>query len=224
MALVTPKPTLVYGFDPLCGWCFAFRGVLKELRAALGDRVQWEIACGVLVTRERMKPIGEMAEYLLAGEQMLHDAVGVRFGAGFRKLLADGNWVSQSEPPCRAVVLTQRLFGSSAAFQFGDELIRGFYEDGRPPDQPQVLRAAATQAGVDADRLLAAWDKGPAETAAELGKARESGVRIYPSVFLKRDQDLRPIYEGFAKAAELKELVDEMLLTEADTEIRPGLG
>lgn len=224
MALVTPKPTLVYGFDPLCGWCFAFRGVLKDLRAALGDRVQWEIACGVLVTREREKPIGQMAEYLLAGEQMLEEAVGVRFGDGFRKMLAEGSWVSRSEPACRAVALTQRLFGSQAALVFGDELIRGFYEDGLPPDQPAILRAAAGHAGVDADKLLGTWEKGPAETAAELGKARESGVRIYPSLFLKRDGDLRPIYEGFAKAPQLKELVDEMLLTEADTEIRPGLG
>jgi putative protein-disulfide isomerase len=51
------KPTLVYGFDPICGWCFGFRSAVASLRTALADRVAWRIASGGLVIGERIKPI-----------------------------------------------------------------------------------------------------------------------------------------------------------------------
>ncbi|MCB1677069.1 MAG: hypothetical protein KDI16_00115 [Halioglobus sp.] len=206
------SPVLVYGFDPLCGWCFAFRGVLRELREVLGDTVQWELACGGLVVGEREQPIGQMAQYLLEGEKILQQRAGISYGSGFRDgLLANGSWVSRSEPPCRAVLHAQELFGGRDALALGDELVRGFYEDGLPPDQEETLRRAAEKVGLDAAALLQHWREGPAATAGAMFAARQLGVRTYPSLFVRNGAMLQPIYEGFAPAAELRETVTQAL-------------
>ena len=196
--------TLVYGFDPLCGWCFAFRDVIRELRTRLFGKVNWEVACGGLVTGERIQPIGRTRDYLLQGEQMLIEAAGVRFGSGFHDgLLAEGTWVSQSEPACRATLIAQALAGGQKAIDFGDELSRGFYVDGSPPDAPESLTRAADRAGIDARKLLTRWEAGPDATAAEMEAVREAGVGVYPSLYTRVDDRLRVIYKGFATADQL---------------------
>ena len=112
------EPTLVYGFDPICGWCFGFRSAVASLRKSLAGRVSWRLASGGLVTGERITPIGETRDYLVRGMAMVEARTDARFGAGFTKgLLAQGTWVSTSEPGCRAVLLVQRLEGSEKALK-----------------------------------------------------------------------------------------------------------
>ncbi|HJK98924.1 MAG TPA: hypothetical protein RMF84_17010 [Polyangiaceae bacterium LLY-WYZ-14_1] len=84
------RPTLVYGFDPLCGWCFAFAEGVADLRRALGDEVDWEVACGGLVVGPRVAPIAEAADYLRAGMGAVEARTPARFGAGFLALLEEG--------------------------------------------------------------------------------------------------------------------------------------
>ena len=208
------EATLVYGFDPLCGWCFGFRPTLASLRASLAGRVRWRVACGGLVTGERVRPIGEQRDYLTRGMAAVESRTGVRFGEGFtRGLLAEGTWVSSSEPGCRAVLLVQRLFGAERALDFGDELSRAFYVDGRPTDDVESLQAVAKVAGVDAAQVLEAWNAPSAEhrTWEAFTRARQDGVVSYPSMFLDRGRGLELLWSGWVSAADASSLVERAL-------------
>lgn len=193
------QPTLVVATDPLCGWCYGFGPALAQVRAALAERVRFRVACGGLVTGARVVPIGQTREYLLTGMAQVERRTGVRFGAGFRDgLLREGTWVSDSEPPCRAVLLAQELFGPQAALDVCAALTRSFYEAGLPPDAEATVELAARAAGVEPGPLLERY-RAEADglwTRARFAQAREEGVEQYPSLFLDRGEGLELVVEG----------------------------
>lgn len=199
------RPTLVYGFDPICGWCFGFRSAIAAVRRELGPTVRWRVACGGLVTGERIRPIGETRDYLVHGMAQVEARTDARFGDGFKKgLLARGTWVSTSEPGCRAVLLVQELEGSERALDFGAELSRAFYVDGRPTDDLDSLRSVAKATKVDAERLLEAFSAPGAEhrTWEAFTRARTDGLVSYPSMFVDRGAGLEPLFSGCLPAGE----------------------
>jgi putative protein-disulfide isomerase len=206
--------TLVYGFDPICGWCFGFRSAVATMRKTLAGRFPWRVACGGLVTGERIKPIGETRDYLVHGMAMVESRTDARFGDGFKQgLLARGTWISTSEPGCRAVLLVQQMEGAEKALDFGAELSRAFYVDGRPTDDVDALRSVAKATKVDAGKLLEAWSAPGAEhrTWEAFSTARSQGVVSYPSMFLDRGRGLEPLFSGCLPAKEALALIERAL-------------
>lgn len=195
-----PLPVIVYGFDPLCGWCFGFRAVIEGMQQALAGRASWEVRCGGLVTGSRERPIREMAVFQRRGMAAVELRTAARFGAAFTEgVLRRGEWVSRSEPGCRAVLWADQLAGAGAAIALGGELCRLFYEDGRLPDDADSIHAAARSAGLDASSFVAGWSspEAQAHAARQMAAAREEGITTYPSLFLRAPEGLLTLAEGY---------------------------
>lgn len=194
------EPHLVYALDPLCGWCFAFADSAAAVRRAFEGRVEWEVACGGLVVGDRVGPIAQSAAYLRRGMATVETRTRARFGAGFRALLDEGTWISNSEPACRATLLVQTLYDGAVAVDFAGALSRGFYGPGLPPDSPEGLRAAAEASGVDAEELLDVFEVEEAYTmtAEAIARARSARLTSYPALYLRDGDRLRPILPGYA--------------------------
>lgn len=194
------EPVLVYALDPLCGWCFAFCDTIRALRRELDGEVSWELACGGLVVGERVGPIAMAADYLRAGMATVEACTSARFGPAFRRVLEDGTWISDSEPPCRATLVARELFGPAVAVDFASELSRGFYADGRVPDDPSNIAAAARAVGAAPEPLLDAWgsDGARAMTRRAFADARDRGIGSYPALYVAAPGQLEPILRGYA--------------------------
>lgn len=179
------RATLIYALDPLCGWCFAFADTAAALRRALGDQVDWRIACGGLVTGDRVRPIADMAGYLRSGMRTVETRTSARFGAAFGAVLDEGRWVSDSEPGCRATLVVQEGWGGGAAVDFAGALARGFYGAGRLPDDPASVAWAAEQVGLEAEPVLSRWDTEAARrlTQEAFRSARAEGMTSYPTLY-----------------------------------------
>ena len=204
-------PVLVYGFDPLCGWCFGFRPVLEGLRRAFAGQVRWEVVCGGLVTGSRERPIRDMAVFQRRGMAAVELRTAARFGAPFiERVLLRGDWVSRSEPGCRAVLWAQESAGPEAALSLGSELCRLFYEDGRLPDDAETVHSAARSAGLDAAAFVAAWasPEAKASAARRMTAAREEGITTYPSLFLRTPEGLLTLAEGYLPLDEAQRRVE----------------
>ncbi|HXV94127.1 MAG TPA: DsbA family protein [Pseudonocardia sp.] len=199
------RPVVVYGFDPLCGWCFGFGPAFAEVRATLADEVDFVLACGGLVTGERVRPVAADAGYLRAGLVRVEAATGVRAGPGFDALLERGTWVSDSEPVCRALYVARETAGDGPAIELGAALSRAFYVDGAEPDDPQVLRRLADGVRLDGEVLVERWSGPDARrgTAAWFARSRAAGVRTYPSLLVPLGGALLPLLEGVAPAADV---------------------
>jgi putative protein-disulfide isomerase len=200
---VHDRPVLLYGNDPLCGWCFAIGPALLEARRRLGDLVRWRLETGLLVTGGRVRPIAHDRDYLRQGLAQVAAIAGRRVGdAYWRDIVEDGTWVSDSEPAVRAVVVARELApGSELAFSHA--LTDALYLDGRRPDDPATLRTIAEELGLDGDEVVATWgtDAARRSTAEAATQARALGVETYPSLFLlEPDGTPRPLLAGYADA------------------------
>ena len=212
LALVVSSdlPTIVYGVDPLCGWCFAIGDALRQARTDLEGEVRWEVALGGLVVGERVRPVGEDADYLRAGFAAVERASGRRPGPAYwSEVVGPGTWVSDSEPAVRAVVAARDLADDDAAVTVAHLLCDGLYLDGRTPDDPGQIEAVGDAAGVGGSALIERWGsaEGRAAVPREYGRARRVGITTYPSLFVRLPgtTELIPVAAGFAPAGAIVE-------------------
>lgn len=206
------RAEIVYGFDPLCGWCYGFGPAFEALRAHYGARVRWTVASAGLIVGERVKPISEMRDYLVQGMAQVESRTGVRFGEGFRRLLAEGSWVGRSEPLIRAIVQVAKRWPEQAP-SFAGGLCEALYAQGLPPEEDAALQSACDRAGLNAAAVATAWrdPAASAEGAAAMREAARIGVTTYPSMFLRTAQGAQPIFAGCLSLEAAREAIDRAL-------------
>jgi putative protein-disulfide isomerase len=198
----TTRPTVVYGNDPLCGWCFAIGPDLLEARRRTADRFDWRLECGGLVVGERVHPIAQDRDYLVAGLAQVAAVSGREASSAyFDGILATGTWVSNSEPSCRAVLVVRDL-APEGAVEFSHGLTDALYIDGREPDTADTIRDVADRLGVDGDEVVRRWLDPAAEdeTVRAFRRARSMGITTYPSIFVDAGNGLVPVLAGWADA------------------------
>lgn len=209
------RPTVVYGNDVLCGWCFATGPQIAEAKRRLGDAVDWRVECGGLVVGDRVRPIAADREYLVAGLAQVASVTGRRAGERYySEVLSPGTWVSASEPACRAVLVAQEM-RPEAAVDFSHWLTDALYLDGRVPDDPSTLRDACAAHGIDDEALVTRWGTpgAAAMTRNSFSRARRLGVNVYPSLFLQVGAGpLEPLVEGYAPADDIEATIREALV------------
>lgn len=204
----TPDEALVYGFDPLCGWCFGFRPTMQAVLAQHAD-LPVELLCGGLVLGERVRPVAADRAYLVQGLERVKQVSGVEAGAAFyEQLLAAGTYVSNSEPPCRAIVVMQQL-APAKAYAFADSLPHAYYGLGQPLDDGQVLQELVAAQGVEAEAFLQHWqsDEAKASTEAAFAHARSLGIGTYPTLLYRRGREARLIAQGWLDPQQAAEAV-----------------
>lgn len=192
------EETLLYHFDPLCGWCFAFRPTMQAIREAY-PAVPITLRYGGLVVGERVAPIASARDYLIQGLAEVQRRAGVTAGPAFYEtLLADGNYISNSEPPCRAMLVMQEL-APDQAYDFADALIAAFYLHGHPLDDPQLLADLAAARGADPAAFLRRWqsDEARADLQRAFAATRASGLRTYPTLLYQAGTQVTALVEGY---------------------------
>lgn len=180
---------LLYGYDPLCGWCFAFRPTMAAVRAAFPD-LPITLVMGGLVVGERVAPVSQSREYLISGLEQVRRTAGVSAGDAFYGgLLKEGTYISNSEPPCRAVYVAQQL-ASQHAYAFADALPEAYYVHGLPLDDASVLAELATQHGIDGEALVHHWQSDAAKQGVQQAfrEARAAGFNSYPTLAYQRGE------------------------------------
>lgn len=198
--MVEHNERLLYGFDPLCGWCFAFRPTMRAIREAHSD-LPVTLMMGGLVTGARVEPIAKQRSYLISGLEQVRRTAGIAAGdAFFNGLLAEGTYISNSEPPCRAVYVAQEI-ASEQAYAFADALPEAMYVRGLPLDDEGVLGEIASAHGIDAEQFLAHWRSEEAKRGlqAAWAQARMAGFTSYPTLAYQRGEQVWLVAQGFAR-------------------------
>jgi putative protein-disulfide isomerase len=215
---MTELPVLEYGFDPLCGWCYAFGPSIDAMRAAFPGAFQLRLLQGGLVVGERVQPMRLARDYLLRAMPEAERRSGVKFGAAFKEgLLREDDYAMGSEPACRAVVvaceLAAQTANADAGVDFGLSLTRAIYRDGRKPDDPATLATLAEQVGLSPDSLVTAWasDGARARTQRAFAEARQAGISMYPTLRWREGDRRTELLRGYLGPDESVALVADRL-------------
>jgi putative protein-disulfide isomerase len=183
---------LIYGFDPLCGWCYGFAPALRELRLALPD-LAIELRMGGLVTGERIGPYADAASYIKGASARMTAATGVALGEAFHaEILGNDAVVASSVPPCDAI-LQARAAAPDRVLDLAEALQTAHFRDGRDLNDADVYADLAGRLGIAMTFDL----PGPRDVrpglAREFAESRMLGLTSFPSLLLATGGAVRRI-------------------------------
>lgn len=203
----TFKRKLVYVYDALCPWCYAFTPVVAALRDYFGDHFQYEVLSGGMYRDDRVTFIAGAAEAdrLRSGYRRIEEMTGVVFGPEFYDAVAQQGRRLHSEPPAVALAALRLLTVRSAAdvseLDFAHALLRRVFLHGGDPSTDEFYRAIARDVGLDAGALVATMAQDEAKNGAvyDFALARQLGADGYPRLYLQTAEDyLHLVAKGYA--------------------------
>lgn len=168
---------LIYGFDPLCGWCY---GIVPAMRRVAQDHpdVPIRLVMAGLVSSERVGPYGEMEGYIRGASGRLRDVTGRGPSEAFFRLIATPGVEGNSGPPCVAIAHAAG-FAPDRAVNFAHRVIEAHFEDGADLNDPATYQPLLRELGVQAP-LPDIHDPRLAEAVWEQG--RRIGLRSFPTL------------------------------------------
>lgn len=181
--------TILYFFDPLCGWCYGFSPVMEAFHQRYADRLDFEVIAGGMVRGDRVGPIGEVAGYIHQAYKTVEERTGVRFGQGFLEgILQPGTEVFSSVPGAIALAVFKQ-FRHADAVPFAGAMQRAIYDQGMAPTDVQGYGKLAAPFGWEEEAFVAHMNQPAAKEAAEEGFQQTGaiGVQGFPTVIYFND-------------------------------------
>lgn len=175
--------TLLYGFDPLCGWCYGFVPALRNLRAEMPDLVIRPVMGG-LVTGSRIGRYADLADYIRAASARMTQVTGMVLSPAFHeRILGSNDVVASSVIPCAAILHVRQTAPDRAA-DFATALIMAHFAEGEDLNDRAVLQRVARQVGLTVDFPHAKPHDVPPDLAGEFSAARAMGIDSYPTLII----------------------------------------
>jgi putative protein-disulfide isomerase len=204
--------TILYFFDPLCGWCYGFSPVIKKLQEEFSDAMSFRAVCGGMITGDRVRPIADKADYIRSAIPRLEQMTGVTFGEKYYKNILDSSdYVSDSTPPSIAVNALKMLTHSNG-IEIASALKELHFQDGMRYDDEETYRKLAGKFGVQDSALLEAMNLSEIEdmTFSDFELTHLLEVNGFPSVCVEFNGQYYQIANGYTHLDTLREMLTKM--------------
>jgi len=190
---------LIYFYDALCGWCYGFSPVIRELYQQVNDSIKFEVVSGGMVLGDREGPIGEVSAYIKDAYQEVEQTTGVRFGKPFLEgVLEEGTAHFSSWYPAVAMAIIQDLKPDSG-IDFACALQQAIYQHGMPPAQPDTYQSLATEFDLDPSEFVSNLEQKSYHEKAQEQFDRTAKFRIggFPTLVLELDEEYFVLTRGY---------------------------
>lgn len=184
--------TLVYGFDPLCGWCHGLVPAMRALHDARPDLPVRLVMAG-LVSGARVGPYAAAEGYIRGASERLRQVTGRTASEAFFDLIRRPGVLGDSGPPCVAIAAVGEA-DPGREVEFAHAVIEAHFEDGADLGDPATYPPLCGRMGLLwpapdlRDPLLAeaAWAEGRAlgiSSFPTLAVPGPEGGRVLPSTY-----------------------------------------
>lgn len=193
------KDTILYVYDPMCGWCYGFDPVMEQVGNEWGDRFQFHVVSGGMITGERQGVIApHLAEYILNTVPRLEKMTGMRFGDVFLSALRNGTYYASSVRPSRAMAVFRGMQPDSA-ITFAHAMQKELFLNGRSLEVDATYSALCEAMGLNAEAFMKALNDTSSLAAAEEDFALSArlGVSGFPAVIGVRDGKATVLTNGY---------------------------
>lgn len=194
------KFSIIYVYDTLCGWCYGFSPVIKQVFEKYQDQFNFEVISGGMVLGEREGPIGEVAPYIKGAFKTVEDTAGVKFGEHFvNVVLEEGTQYFSSEKPAIALSVF-KAYQPNHAILFAHDLQTAIYHDGLDLSKDENYIALVEKHQINGQEFLEKLNSEEFKQAAyyDFALARQLQVTGYPAVLIKTgDRNFYMIAKGY---------------------------
>ena len=174
---------LIYIYDPMCSWCYAFNSSLQALQKDLPSTIRFSYLLGGLApdSTEPM-PIDLQNTIQQAWKRIEKTVPNLQFNYDFWKLNTP---IRSTYPACRAILAAKKQ-GVEYETKLLHAIQTAYYQKARNPSLQKTLQSCAIEVGLDTDTFIR--DLNSQTINIELNKeiefARNLGVASYPSLCL----------------------------------------
>lgn len=192
------KPTLIYVYDPLCGWCYGFHPVMEKIQKRFAGKLAIEVKPGGLAVGSRAEPIGEGYAYIKDEAKQVEKTTGVKFGRNFRLLAEEGSYMYDSEPPCRAQLAMNKL-SPADSLTFAGVLQNAFFRDGLNLNQAETYVTLLEEFDLDIDTFMDLYHSEAlaAELQDEFKWCEKAGVSGFPALLIRIGGEISLMARGY---------------------------
>jgi putative protein-disulfide isomerase len=183
------KPRIIYVYDALCAWCYAFSPVIKAVHEYYSADFDFEVISGGMVMGERIGPINKLSDFSGDLFKSVEAHTGIIFGTAFLQQLAAGEMIFTSEVPAVALCVFKTL-EPSRAVEFAHDLQNSIYFDGKEPADIDLYRYLAVNFSIDPDEFEGRMNDPDLKEAAryDFALAKQLEASVYPSVFIQQTE------------------------------------
>jgi putative protein-disulfide isomerase len=174
-------PFILYVMDAYCGWCHGFSSRLREFEAANRHQIDFKVISGGLFVGERLRPTSAYA-YISDANANIARLTGAQFGEPYKRLLAAGTFIMNSEDAAAALAALRAL-APERGIHFAHRLQEAFYLNGRSLSDHHTIIDIAASEGLDTARVqsLLAGDAHK-EALSDFSLAGRFGISSYPAL------------------------------------------
>lgn len=200
---------IIYLTDPMCSWCWGFSPVITSIREKYGQKVPIRLVLGGLRVGTTEPMTAEIRDFILHHWHEVQKATGQPFRFDFD---VPEEFKYDTEPACRAVVAARRIAPEST-FPYFHRLQHAFYQENRDVTDPDVLAQEAGREGINESRFRTLFEDPElkAETLGDFVFSTNLGIRGFPSVVLKADDEYRLLTIGYRSFEVLDVRISEWL-------------
>lgn len=202
------KNTLIYIFDPLCGWCYGFGRTITELYNKRQADLNFEVVAGGMILGSRIAPFRTMLNYILGAYKRVEQMTGVTFGEAYLNELLPSDVQMNSEPPCRALV-TFRSFQPGQVAPFAHALQQKQFVHGKDFNNPATYRELAADFGIEPEAFMERFESEEMkyQTKQDFQWTQAAGIQGFPTVVLKTESGYYLVAHGYRPMEELEKVI-----------------
>jgi len=192
------KPTLIYAYDPLCGWCYGFHPIMKQLKERFKSELTIDVVPGGLATGENAQKISEGHDYILTAIKRVEDTTGVKFGENFKLLADEGSYFYNSEPSCRIQNVVNTL-KPEHALEFAGMLHEAIFIDGKNLNDWNTFQPLLKKISVNTNKALELYESQDLkkETTEKFKWCTKNGATAFPTLLLQIDDEIGIMSRGY---------------------------
>ncbi|MCC5943036.1 MAG: DsbA family protein [Balneolaceae bacterium] len=198
MSNTLENPTLIYAYDPLCGWCYGFHPVMEKLAKRFADDLTIEVIAGGLAIDENAQTIAEGYAYVRGALGQVEQTTGVIFGENFKLLTEEGSYFYNSEPSCRAQTVVNHL-APQHALEFAGMLQNAIFSEGKNLNEWYTFAGLMNELSIDTDQAKVLYESPDIEETnrKNFEWCKENGAAVFPTLLLKIGDEVGVMSRGY---------------------------
>jgi putative protein-disulfide isomerase len=198
------KPKVIYVYDPMCGWCYGFSPVIKEVESEYKHKFNFEIISGGLIVGEREGPIGDFADYILSAYKRVESTTGIKFGEPYLELLKKKEYFTSSVKPSIALSYIKTI-NPEIAISFAHDMQRLFYFEGKLLHLKESYLPLIEKYHLEKESFFNALDSEEFKLKAftDFSTSKQLGITGFPTVLILKDGKYQVICSGFTSKKDL---------------------
>ncbi|WP_353139839.1 DsbA family protein [Pseudopedobacter sp.] len=211
------KPTIIYIYDAICGWCYGFSPVMKTIYEKYKDKFDFQVLSGGMILGDRVAPIAQMRDVIKNSYKRVEETAGVKFGDKFiNEAVEEGTMIMSSEKPSIALSVFKTYFPQKAVL-FASDLQFALNYDGLDLNDDNTYKSIIKKYKIPEGEFISKLNDEEFRQLAyyDVALSRQLQVTGYPAAFIKTpDMEFFMIAKGYANL-ETMELRIQNVIKEA---------